>query len=269
MVTADEPRDATKAELTALRDLREARGRREQGACLVEGERALTAALDAGAAPALLAVEPRLVDTAIIARAERAGARVVVAPADRLARVSDREAAPGLAAAVAIPAAWSPTPAPPGASDLVLGLCGLQDPGNVGTLVRSARAFAARAVVVAPGTADPWGPKVVRSTAGAVFGIDVARVDGDDEAEQIAAWQRLAETLDVEIVAAAAHAPGDAAVDDLPRRCLLLLGHETRGVPEGAGRAVTIRHEPDVESLNVAMAGSILMARWYGARRAS
>lgn len=257
----DERAAATKAELAALRELRDASARRARAACLVEGERALLAALQAGAVPTLLAVEDGLADAPVVARAASAGARVIVAPAERLARSSDRRAAPGLLAEVPIPDAWAPAPVAGESRDLVVGLCGLQDPGNVGTLVRSARAFGARALVCTSGTADPWGPKVVRATAGAVFGLPVGRVDGDDE------WIPLGARLGLDVVAASAHGEPDAT--DLPARCLLLLGHETRGVPPGVGRPVTIRHEPGVESLNVAMAGSILMARWYDAAAAS
>ena len=254
---------ATKAELVQLRSLREGAGRRATGECLVEGERALGEALAAGAVVRHVAVESRLVDAPVVARALAAGGRVTLADSQRLQRVSDRGHAPGLVAAVEIPPAWSVAAMPGDGPALVIGLCGLQDPGNVGTIVRSALAFGAAGLLLAPGTADPFGPKVVRATAGAVFELGIGRVDNDD------AWEATARAASLDVTAAAApnQAEGDGAAS-LPSRCLLLLGHETRGVPVAGVRAVTIAHEPAAESLNVAMAGAILMSRWYDAARA-
>ncbi len=254
---------ATKAELAHLRALRAAAMRRDEGQCLVEGGRALGEALSAGARATFVVVEPRLAGEPVVARAIAAGARVAVAESARLGRVSDRAHAPGLVASVQIPAPWSVTATPAGSTALVVGLCGLQDPGNVGTIVRSALAFGAAGVLLAPGTADPFGPKVVRATAGAVFGLGIGRVQSDEE------WLAVAAEASLEVAAAAApnQAEGDEA-SGLPPRCLLLLGHETRGVPMIGVRAVTIAHDAGVESLNVAMAGAILMSRWYDSVRA-
>jgi TrmH family RNA methyltransferase len=180
------------------------------------------------------------------------------------ARLSDRQHAPGLLAEVALPAPWDGE-VPRAGAVLLLALCGVQDPGNVGTLLRSARAFGARACLLAPGTADPFGPKVVRSSAGAALRLPVAAV-------ALEALPELARRLGLQSVAAvpperggaggALPLPGDAGA--LPARCLLLLGHETRGVPALAGCAtVSVPQEPGFDSLNVAVAGSILLADWY------
>src|SRR3954453_5859406 len=66
---------------------------------------------------------------------------------------------------------WAPAPAGP----LCVALWGVSDPGNVGTVLRAALAFGAGSVVLGPGTADPYGPKAVRASMGAVFGVPVAR----------------------------------------------------------------------------------------------
>jgi TrmH family RNA methyltransferase len=139
-------------------------------------------------------------------------------------------------------------------------LAGLQDPGNVGTLLRSALAFRVAAVLVTPGTADPFGPKVIRASAGAALRLPSAAMALD----AVVTW---AGSVDLEPVAAVA-APTSGGDASLPERCLLVLGHETRGLPDLPGaRPVTVAHDPAIESLNVAMAGSILMASWYGAQR--
>lgn len=257
----DGVRPASKADLLEMGKLQRARERLEAGLCLVEGAVLLGEALAAGRrVRTLLGTDEQLLrHTELVERASAAGARVLASEAERIARVSGRESEPGLLGAVELPPAWggdlprAPEPA------LVLALCGLQDPGNVGTLLRSARAFGASAALLLPGCADPTGPKVLRASAGAAFRLPLLQRVPEEELLPRAAALGLR--------AVAAQAPGALAgdarvVSELPRRCLLVLGHETRGVPLALD-AVSVAHEPDVESLNVAMAGSILMARWY------
>ena len=79
----------------------------------------------------------------------------------------------GLDAAVPQPPRWDGQLARTGPA-LLVALCGLQDPGNVGTLLRSARAFGAAAVLLTEGSADAFGPKVVRASAGAALWLPTA-----------------------------------------------------------------------------------------------
>ncbi|HXO07074.1 MAG TPA: RNA methyltransferase [Solirubrobacteraceae bacterium] len=72
---------------------------------------------------------------------------------------------------------WAPTPVGP----LCVYLHGLSDPGNVGAVLRSARAFGASSVVLGPGTADPFSPKAVRASMGAIFAVVLARVNAVSE----------------------------------------------------------------------------------------
>jgi len=257
---------ATRAQLAALADLREASGRRASGRLLVEGPTLLLEALAAGLLPALVAAEDPPADGAreALERARAAGAPLVGVSARDAARISDREHARGLLAAVPQPRAWDGV-LPAVGPVLVLALCGLQDPGNAGTLLRSARAFGAAAVLFVPGSADPFGPKVVRASAGAALRVPLG-------AAETSALPALARRHGLRLLAAQpprADAGPGSAHGAPPARCLLLLGHETRGVPglPDAEPAV-VPHEPGVESLNVAMAGSILLADWYRAHRA-
>jgi TrmH family RNA methyltransferase len=257
---------ATAAQVELLSDLRLPKGRREQGCCLVEGEILLGEALGADLVPRLVAVGPGLPESAqrLLQRAAERGASVVTLTERGARRLSDREQAPGLLAAAPLPPPWDGT-LPDAGPALVVGLCGLQDPGNVGTLLRSALAFGASAALLLPGTADAFGPKVVRASAGAALRLPVSEVETE-------ALLRLAQSQRLRPVAAqpprSAGAPPGPAAAQLPERCLLLLGHETRGVPALAGlEPASVPHEPAVESLNSAMAGSILMADWYRQRR--
>ncbi len=103
----------------------------------------------------------------------------------------------------------------------------------------------------------------MRASAGAALRLPVASADIGELAGRAGALQ-------LALVAAAPPRPERRAPRWAPpARCLLLLGHETRGVPELPGAALAVvPHEPGVESLNVAMAGSILLADWYRAHRA-
>jgi TrmH family RNA methyltransferase len=271
VVSAPE-RDATKAELRRLERLHRGAERRELGQCLVEGAVLLADALAAGLVPELVAVEDALDEAgwAVVDQARDRGATIVHVDARTAGRLSGREHAVGLLAAVPTPTPWNPGnpghSAEPGSAlsptgpALVVVLAGLQDPGNVGTLLRSALAFRAAAVLVTPGTADPFGPKVIRASAGAALRLPSAAMPLD----AVVTW---AGSVDLEPVAAVAPPTSGGGDASLPERCLLVLGHETRGLPDLPGaRPVTVAHDPAIESLNVAMAGSILMASWYGAQ---
>jgi TrmH family RNA methyltransferase len=124
-------------------------------------------------------------------------------------------------------------------------LDGIQDPGNVGTICRSAAAAGAPALVVLVGSADPFGPKAVRASAGTVFRLKIARADWDDLAG---------------LTGFAATAAGGASLETsaLEEAGLLALGGETHGVRRRDLVPVTIPMAPGIESLNVAAAAAIL-----------
>jgi TrmH family RNA methyltransferase len=137
----------------------------------------------------------------------------------------------------------------------------VQDPGNVGTLVRTAFALGCDGVVLLPGTADPRNPKVLRGAMGASFRLPVIQLTDD----QFAAWMR-----DRDVVAWVADTEGtDLARCTRPTRLALVVGNEGAGVrPFLHGLAqhrVAIPLARGAESLNVAVAAGILL---YEAKRA-
>ncbi len=139
----------------------------------------------------------------------------------------------------------------------VVVLAGLADPGNVGTLVRSAEAAGAHAVVATSGTADIWSPKVVRSAAGSIFRVPVvAGVDVDDLIARCGATRLAIVALDHR---------GDAPLDqtDLTVPMAIVVGSEAHGVPEALRHAahvvVSIPMVGAVESLNAGVAGSLVL----------
>jgi RNA methyltransferase, TrmH family len=139
---------------------------------------------------------------------------------------------------------------------LVLLLAGLQDPGNLGTILRSAEAFRADGVISLPGTVYAWNPKVIRASAGSVFRMPVL------EASAESAMERL-HRAGVKIWTTTASGAQRADVADLAGATALLIGNEGNGVPPDlaarADGAVTIPCPGPVESLNASIAASVLL----------
>lgn len=140
---------------------------------------------------------------------------------------------------------------------LVLIAAGLQDPGNMGTLVRSAEAFGAACVLTAPGTVSAWNAKAVRASAGSVFRMPVVRVTLDE----VAALK--GEGLRVLAAVAEGSQSVYAASADLTGACGLMIGNEGAGLDDAwlrvADETITIPTPGPVESLNAAIAGSLLL----------
>jgi TrmH family RNA methyltransferase len=122
----------------------------------------------------------------------------------------------------------------------------VQDPGNVGAIARTAAAAGAPVIAVLPGTADPYGPKAVRASAGNVFRLKVARVH----------WKDLAE-LD----GYGAAATGGAPLTEAPIESagMIVLGSEAHGLSRKDLKLVTVPLTEGVESLNVAAAAALIL----------
>ncbi len=171
---------------------------------------------------------------------------------------------------------WAPAPAGP----LCVYLHGLHDPGNVGAVLRSAQAFGATCVVLGPGSADPFGPKAVRASMGAVFAVPLVRaalseLPGEKIALVAGAGAPLAELSglmptpwapDATVCAEALIALPTTAVDQPPTppsppARTLLIGSEREGLPDGVIRqADHVAHIPiRTNSLNAAMAVTVAL----------
>ncbi len=158
-----------------------------------------------------------------------------VTPQGVMAIARVREASPAEALAAARAAAWP----------LVV-LDRIQDPGNVGAIVRSAAAAGAPALVVLEGCADPHGPKAVRASAGNVFRLVVAH----------ARWRDL-EGIDAYGAASTGGEPLDRA--PVENAGMIVLGSEAHGLSRADLKLVTIPLEKGVESLNVAAAAAVIL----------
>jgi TrmH family RNA methyltransferase len=137
---------------------------------------------------------------------------------------------------------------------LIVIAAGLQDPGNLGTLVRSAEAFGATGMILLPGTVSLWNAKTLRASSGSAFRLPVVSMAAEEAFSTLRAHG-------VQILATVARA-GSAEID-LRRPVALLVGNEGAGLPDAwiaaAGQRVTIPFPGPVESLNAAVAGSVLL----------
>jgi len=139
--------------------------------------------------------------------------------------------------------------------NVVVALDGVQDPGNVGTIVRLAAAFDCGGVVLLPGSADAYGPKAIRASVGAILTVPVVSMTRE-------------ELLGRDWPLFAADANGNA-IDPPSRRAVIVFGSEGSGVShEVAERAtkIAIPMSKRIESLNVASSAAILLARSYALR---
>jgi TrmH family RNA methyltransferase len=216
--------------LKQLRRLARKRGRDETHSFVAEGEDLLDAADAAGW---------RALERYCAAGSGLAGTEVA---ADVLAHVS--QLGSGTRALAVYEQRWAPQPLGP----LCVYLHGIVDPGNVGTVLRSALAFGAGSVALGPGCADPYGPKAVRASMGAVFQVPIARALDPS-------------LLPGTTIALDAHGTVGTLAGPLTEPATLLVGAERDGLPPGlVARCDRVVRIPIAsESLNAAMAATVAL----------
>jgi TrmH family RNA methyltransferase len=209
------------------------RYRRSKGRALIEGPHLVEAARQAGVQVHAVLVSER-------ARAEL-GAKPVVLSERIFAGIVDAESPQGIAAEISIPAMKVED------GDAVF-LEGVQDPGNVGAIIRSAAAFGVKRVVLDGACADPWSPKALRAGMGGHFRLSVG---GEFD------LQAFKGTLACTVVR------GGGPLRDLPTPIGWIFGGEGQGVSAAVERLaklrITIPMAPGTESLNVAAAAAICL----------
>jgi TrmH family RNA methyltransferase len=231
----------------AARALGEAKERKRTGLFVDEGEDALRAALAAGIAPVEAFVDDDLGSDRIADELSAAGTRVLRCTADvmgALSSLSHASRAVGVLRANDLPPLVAGSPA----STVGLLLYGVSDPGNLGTLLRSAQGFGPAHVALAEGSADPLSPRAVRASMGALYSVPVITLGEAPELPVIALDARGEHTL-------AELAPATPVA--------FALGGERTGLPPevtAAARAVArIPLADGAESLNVAIAGALAL----------
>jgi TrmH family RNA methyltransferase len=142
----------------------------------------------------------------------------------------------------------------------VMVLVGLQDPGNLGTILRSAEAFGSAGVVLGEGTVSPFNSKAVRASAGSTFRLPVVLAKAAGGMEEIAGKLRKEE---VRLIATSSHKGTPLDQANLKERVAVFIGSEGSGLPRAVmaqvDELVAIPHTPQVESLNAGVAGSIVL----------
>jgi TrmH family RNA methyltransferase len=236
-----------------VRSLHTAKGRRENGVFLIEGKNSVEAALAAQWPLRKVLCAPEHLSF----WQARAGENVQSVTPAILEYLSDAQTNPGVLALCTLPNLPSTLP-----ETLLLVLDGVGDPGNVGTLIRSADAAGAGGVLAAQSSADPFSPKAVRSSAGSIFHTPLLQVEDNAPHTVVRALQSASTPIVI------ADASGETSCFDFewPARCVLVLGHETRGVSKVFEDAATTRIRIPIygkaESLNVASAGAVLLYQW-------
>jgi TrmH family RNA methyltransferase len=242
---------AANPRLKLARSLQKRRNRRKQQQLLLEGHRLIADSISAGFPPALFFFTPEAGQSHpdLLQQAAAGDAQLLQVTPELFASISETVTPQGVLAVTPIPAI------PPGNRGLALVLDGVRDPGNLGTLLRSAAAADADQVILLPGVTDPWSPKALRAGMGAHFRIAIRQAV---DAEQARIW--LAGHA-LYFADARGELPYTAA--DWTRPGALILGGET----ERAGiidrwpeiTAIAIPMARGIESLNVAVAGSIIL----------
>jgi TrmH family RNA methyltransferase len=250
-----------------LRLLADRKHRRRESAFVVQGIQPVWQAVEAGAALETLIVAPDLLRhegaLAMVAAQEAAGQRVARLTAELFGRIADRDGPSGLAAIVSADRLQSDLAGLPAGPDSVFAaLHRVGNPGNLGTIIRTASAAGAAGVIMIGAGADPFDPVAVKASMGALFSLPVVSVASAAEFTDWAAARG--------VTVAATSARGSAGLWEAGLRppVAILLGSEGAGLPEdllaAADLRVAIPMTGTAESLNLAVAAGILL---YEVRR--
>ena len=246
----------------AAKALQQKKHRRLERCFLIEGPNTVAAALDSSAKLRHVFFTRDQTPSTAHDLAERAAARgIEVLEVDArtlgvLAQTGSPQGIVAVADFVERPMAELSESAPVGAPALALVLHDLSDPGNAGTLVRSAEAFGARAVCFGPNAVEPYNDKLVRASAGALFRVAMYVYESWPE------FAAAARAATLRIVAAEAGSPDVRSVT-AGARIALIIGHERHGMrdiaPDEIELRVGIPQSAHAESLNAGVAGSIML----------
>jgi len=234
-----------------LRDLKNAKTRRQEGLFLVEGEVMIREAMQCGLKLCEAAADESC--TAFAEKLEKQGMRVCIVTRALLESICDTKTPQGVCASFEMPEPMWVEELP----DRIVALDGVQDPGNVGTIWRTADAAGFQALLAGAGSADLLSPKVQRSAMGSGFRVPFAHAEN------------LAETLiqlrgkGWNVIASDLKGADFYERGDLGEKFVLVIGNEARGISDGVREAADVRLKLPMrggaESLNAAVAAGIMM----------
>ena len=239
--------------LEHIRKLDSAAYRRKSGAFLCDSPKLVDEALHHGVAVTCVVA----VQGAAFPEDLPEGVRRVTVPADVMGSISPLPTPQGMLAVCALPELAAPETLAPGRYVV---LDGVQDPGNVGAVLRTADAFGCTGALLLPGCADPYALKTLRASMGAVFRLPLYAVGVEKLPGLLAAAELLLYGT------ALRHDTVDVRSRDL-RRCALVIGSEGRGVSDRVlalcSETLRIPMTPHCESLNAAAAAAVLLWEAY------
>lgn len=255
----------SKVELQDIRSLLTRKGRKTRQEFLAEGVRLLEEALRHRYRPTCLYVSASLLSERgerLVEAGRRARVEIREIPARQLEAIADTTTPQGVVARFAAPPVTLEELYRPGTRRLLL--CeNISDPGNLGTLIRSALAFDIELVITVGACAELYSPKVIRSSAGAAFGIGLVHTTWNE----VIRLNRMFGTALVASDLAAEEPVERLRFLAKERGVMLAVGSEATGLSEEvllrADMRVRIGHTRAVESLNAAVAGSLLMRELY------
>lgn len=248
-----------------VRRLATHRGARDkEGRMVLEGLRLIEEARAQGARFAILLYSPRVFQhpdgRTMVAEIGARAARTLYVTDEVLAALSDVETSQGLIAVAEAPAVHPDWPWPDGAPPLFVAAEAIQDPGNLGTIARTAQAAGCHALGLTKGTVDPFSPKTLRASAGSLIALPMVRL-ADDWAEA-----SRAAGLTVRYTVVRGGSPYDEV--DWTKPTVLVLGNEGAGVTAvDDAFSVTIPMAPTANSLNVGAAAAVILFHAASARR--
>ncbi|MDL2235187.1 RNA methyltransferase [Christensenellaceae bacterium OttesenSCG-928-L17] len=234
--------------VAGVRQLHAKKGRRQTGLHLIEGEKLLAEAVAAGMRVESVFVEDGVVvPEELLAAAQRSAFTV---PRPVMEALCDCVTPQGVCATVQTNEAALPETFPPG---MIVALDALQDPGNVGMILRTADAMGAAGVILGEGSADPYAPKTLRAAMGSTYHLPLW------QGNLYEALQRLNKQA---YCCICGHLQGEEQLPPIKDRCVIVIGNEGNGVDEDiAALCVRVRVPMygRAESLNASMAAGLLM----------
>jgi TrmH family RNA methyltransferase len=243
-----------------VKRLRQKKYRRQEKAFFIEGLRVVITAVEQNAPIQTLIYAPDLLTSDIarhtITTQERAGTPCATVSADVFTAISTRDNPTGLAAIIKS-AGQSLDDLIVQPADLWLALVEIGDPGNLGTILRTADSFSVAGVILVGSTVDPYHPTTVKASMGTLFTLPVIQVD---EIEELLHWTGRNQ---IQTIATSAKAHQSLRQTAVQKPALLLLGSEAEGLPADilsiTDQQITIPMSGTTTSLNLAVAAAILM----------
>lgn len=226
-----------------------ARTRRKERKIALEGRRLVQDAIEHGQTPLFVLYEPYSTESGLIAMLETRNVNLVPVSVQVMAHISETPQPQGVVGVFPLP-----TPQLPHNPSRVLILDNLRDPGNLGTILRTAGAAGVQVVVLSPGCADPYNPKSLRSGMGAHFRVPVIE----------ATWEQIAgycKSLNIYLASGNSGVGYDSV--DWQADWALIIGNEAHGVGSDASQlamsTIMIPMAGETESLNAAIAAGIIL----------